>query len=598
MATRNPNDQSRLLDCEDEEDRIRRISRLLSTIDSTSNAHQTPRPLEQLMLPSSSALETTQTSEFQAFLPQIMAANEDLFRRARETDSSVDIEHFDGTEGAYIEMVNYNHCTERKKRYKALSILQNLGLGLFEQRTERSAEDKSSSSTDSSTTTSDTDSTSDPDEEDDTHSSGSDDEEAESPDLIALTRVPSIDTKPGSSRRPPKVQTGEETGLSPTKPLLEPQQPRSRDPSPTKASHAASSVYSFPTRPDFTRTVTTPTEVPEESDAPPRLSFSSSVGKDVRGLSPGNLLQPPSARSQRHPSTVNLTEEGLEGSDRLFDPFSAVDYTAAKHRSSGDMEDPSQQKMWEYLARIRSLQADVAAMHLAMDGHGLGDPWGTTRAGGGRSRSGSMNQTKESTKALFVETPSIAKMPMTPDAPLMRPIGDDSDDEKEGNKKGNKGTEEFSDLNKMFEKKQEALKSVMEKLRELSSVVRAYHELENPVFPPHRQQTFESKLSSDRVVETPPPTNILSSPLHETPKSMPKLSLTPIITSSPTSSVPPSPLPPKLQTRELSPPKRAKAENRRISLDMGVGGGRHGYVPVSPGSSGPPLLPSPPTPKR
>ncbi|PVG01963.1 hypothetical protein CPB86DRAFT_780841 [Serendipita vermifera] len=441
-----------------------------------------------------------------------------------------------------------------------------------------------------------------------------------------------------SSRRTPKVQTGEETGLSPTKPLLEPQQPRSRDPSPTKASHAASSVYSFPTRPDFTRTVTTPTELPQESvgsDVPPRLSFTSSVGKDVRGISPGNLLQPPSARSQRHPSTVNLTEEGLEGTDRLFDPFSgrplatlhtskpealqtitpgmvigntggnadpstsaaaaAADLTA-KHRSSGDMEDPSQQKMWEYLARIRSLQADVAAMHLAMDGHGLGDPWGT-RAGG-RSRSGSVNQTKESTKGLFVETPSIAKMPMTPDAPLMRPIGDDSDDEKEGNKKGGQSTEEFSDLNKMFEKKQEALKSVMEKLRELSSVVRAYHELENPVFPPHRQQTFESKLPADRAVETPPSTNILSNPLHETPKSMPKLSLTPIITSSPTSSVPPSPLPLKLQTRELSPPKRAKAENRRISLEMGVGGGRHGYVPVSPGSSGPPLLPSPPTPKR
>jgi hypothetical protein len=309
-----------------------------------------------------------------------------------------------------------------------------------------------------------------------------------------------------SSRRPPKVQTGEETGLSPTKPLLEPQQPRSREPSPTKASQAASSVYSFPTRPDYARTVTTPTEVHQEplgSDAPPRLSFTSSVGKDVRGFAPGNLLQPPSARSQRHPSTVNLPEEGLEGTDRLFDPFSgrplATLHTAkpdalqpitpgmvignlgsnaepgtsaaataatlaAKHRSSGDMEDPSQQKMWEYLARIRSLQAEVASMHLTMDGQGLGDPWGA-RAGG-RSRSGSVNQTKDLTKSLFVETPSsISKMPMTPEVPMMRPIGDDSDDEKEGDKKGKKNSEEFSDLNKMFEKKQEALKSVMEKVQ-------------------------------------------------------------------------------------------------------------------------------------
>lgn len=195
MATRNPNDQSRLLDCEDEEDRIRRISRLLSTIDSTSNTHQTPRPLEQLMLPSSasSAMDTTQTSELisrvQAFLPQIMAANEELFRRARETHSSVDIEHFDGTEGAYIEM--------------------NLGLGLFEQRTGPTAEENASSSGDSSTTTSDTDSSSDPDEDEDTHSSGSDDEEAETPDLIALvTGTRPMRPLPTKRRRKPITQKG------------------------------------------------------------------------------------------------------------------------------------------------------------------------------------------------------------------------------------------------------------------------------------------------------------------------------------------------------------------------------------------------------
>ena len=302
-----------------------------------------------------------------------------------------------------------------------------------------------------------------------------------------------------SGSRKSKDQLGDtELPLS-SKPLLQPPShvSSSRDSSPTKA--VASTANSTPARPGFQSAVTTPNNnTPYDfvfTEAPARLSVST-TGAGAR--SSGLLQAPQTARSQRNPSTVNLAEEDLEGTDRLFDPFtgrpiavlnaskqeqplqsipqgdtlaagqgeSPVD-AGAKHQNSGDLEDPTRQKMWDYLARIRSLQAEVAAMHLTMDGHGLGDPWGATRGGGAgggmRSRSGSVNFTKDATKTGFVDT-SSTKLPTAASdvLPKTRLTGD-SDSDEQGKKK-EKRAEEFGELDKMFEKKQEALKSVMIKV--------------------------------------------------------------------------------------------------------------------------------------
>jgi len=48
-------------------------------------------------------------------------------------------------------------------------------------------------------------------------------------------------------------------------------------------------------------------------------------------------------------------------------------------------EDPTRQKMWDYLAHIRSLQAEIAALHLTMDGAGIGTS-PTLTTGGGKRR--------------------------------------------------------------------------------------------------------------------------------------------------------------------------------------------------------------------
>ena len=209
-------------------------------------------------------------------------------------------------------------------------------------------------------------------------------------------------------------------------------------------------------------------------------------------LSPSGLLQPPTARSQRNSSTVNLAEEDLEGTDRLFDPFtgrtiavlnaSGRDGLApipqgdtlsmqgerqgdvgVKHRSTGDMEDPVRQKMWDHLARIRSLQAEVAAMHLNVDGHALGDPWGARP--GIRSRTGSVNFSKDGVKTMFTDGSSTKLATITSEAMIKTRIASDSDsDEERLQETREKRMEEFGELERMFERKQEALKSVMAKV--------------------------------------------------------------------------------------------------------------------------------------
>lgn len=48
-------------------------------------------------------------------------------------------------------------------------------------------------------------------------------------------------------------------------------------------------------------------------------------------------------------------------------------------------EDPTRQKMWDYLAHIRGLQAEIAALHLTMDGTGIATS-PTLTTGGGKRR--------------------------------------------------------------------------------------------------------------------------------------------------------------------------------------------------------------------
>ncbi|KAG8816258.1 hypothetical protein FRC18_001095 [Serendipita sp. 400] len=106
------------LEVEDEDQRLDRLNRLLSTLNSQSQSTSPlTRPsssLHSLLSETPSNVPSTipngdATSELlarvQAFLPQLAAANQALDRVARENPSSVDIECFGGDESSYIEMV-------------------------------------------------------------------------------------------------------------------------------------------------------------------------------------------------------------------------------------------------------------------------------------------------------------------------------------------------------------------------------------------------------------------------------------------------------------------------------------------------------------
>lgn len=434
------------------------------------------------------------------------------------------------------------------------------------------------------------------------------------------------------SRRNIKEPPASLEPLSTSKPLLADHQASPTTSSPTKATRTPISPSAG--RFEFPQIANTPPTIAQESHAlapvPSRLSASSSVAQGRPSLTIPNssLLAPPTSRSQRHPSTVNLTEEELDGTDRLFDPLTGKPVAALKtgpatkpegshpdvagnhQTASGDVEDPARQKMWDYLAKIRGLQAEVAAMHLAMDGHALGDPWGARPPM--HSRAGSVNYSKDA-KPPFMETLSTPKMVDTTSKSPAMTRNSDSDEEQERKERNDKSVEEFVELGRMFERKQEALKGVMAKannlffflisaiadriqLKELSSVVRAYHELENPnLGSPVRQDVLESRsyiLTDSPERKNLPPTSMTpseSAPDTQRPTLRPVLA--PILTASPSSSPNSQTHHPKSQAAGFLSPAMAA---RRTSLEMGAGGGPQGYIPPSPGSGGPPPIPSPP----
>jgi len=67
------------------------------------------------------------------------------------------------------------------------------------------------------------------------------------------------------------------------------------------------------------------------------------------------------------------------------DTLSPAVATGASSGTPARTEDPTRQTMWDYLAHIRGLQAEIAALHLTMDGAGIGaSPTLTTGGGKGR----------------------------------------------------------------------------------------------------------------------------------------------------------------------------------------------------------------------
>ncbi|KLO11309.1 hypothetical protein SCHPADRAFT_906103 [Schizopora paradoxa] len=153
-------DEHTLLDVEDDDDRERRIRRLLRKTDSNKGtASSEPRTGSSSKIdfagihdPHEVQPPTQLLQRLQEFLPQLEADNAALLQRAQQNPESVDIEHLDQPDAQYIEM--------------------NLGLGVFTMRDGTGSTSSSSSSA--------TDSESNRNETDDDSSSSDSDSDSES----------------------------------------------------------------------------------------------------------------------------------------------------------------------------------------------------------------------------------------------------------------------------------------------------------------------------------------------------------------------------------------------------------------------------------
>jgi hypothetical protein len=160
------------------------------------------------------------------------------------------------------------------------------------------------------------------------------------------------------------------------------------------------------------------------------------------------------------------------------DTLSPTVTTGASSGIPARTEDPTRQKMWDYLAHVRGLQAEIAALHLTMDGAGI-STWGSvapTSTPGGGKRRGSVGPGVG--RAELERRTSVAD----PEDILGGAGGDEGLADSRMHEGGKMRTEagkekeakldaEFAQLNAQFAGKREAMNQIMTKVSLRNSVM-------------------------------------------------------------------------------------------------------------------------------
>jgi len=63
--------------------------------------------------------------------------------------------------------------------------------------------------------------------------------------------------------------------------------------------------------------------------------------------------------------------------DTVFDPFTGVSIGVLASPSGQSDTPVAKEELWAHLARLRTLQADIASLHVTMEGIGVGEPLAT-----------------------------------------------------------------------------------------------------------------------------------------------------------------------------------------------------------------------------
>lgn len=179
----------------------------------------------------------------------------------------------------------------------------------------------------------------------------------------------------------------------------------------------------------------------------------------------------------------SIATSTLPPPESLHDPFTGMTVGILSPTSS-TKNNTSSEELWAHLSRIRSLQADVARLHLTMEGIGLGDS----------------------------DTPHLRST--TP-----RPVGERLEDDENIDGDGGGGVaekrreREFERSEQRFDRRKEEIGQIMSKLDEVSQALAAFHSLDTPVF----KNSAVAATSHARTVSS----TSTSMPLRRPPTSRP-----------------------------------------------------------------------------
>lgn len=155
------------------------------------------------------------------------------------------------------------------------------------------------------------------------------------------------------------------------------------------------------------------------------------------------------------------------------DTLSPTVTTGASSGIPARTEDPTRQKMWDYLAHIRGLQAEIAALHLTMDGTGIGTS-PTLTTGGGKKRGSvgpGMGRAEPDRRTSVADPEDIVGSAGGEEGLAESRLPDEGRRYTEAEKgKEAKLDAEFAQLNALFAGKREAMDQIMMKVSLQNSI--------------------------------------------------------------------------------------------------------------------------------
>lgn len=250
---------------------------------------------------------------------------------------------------------------------------------------------------------------------------------------------------PPSVPRPKPADLGHSTDSNP--PVVPPE---ATDHGPTTANTETGAAASSeqPQKPVFTAALSTPHDAVladlqgHHPDNDPSSHLDPTPSTSVLGMPSLDTL--PAATSEAPGSVVSSSSPPPES---LSDPFTGGLIGGLTRTSSAKQ---SGEELWAHLARIRALQAEVAGLHVTMEGIGLGEP-------------------------------AVPRLRSTTPRAVGERLTDNEDSDGDGGSEvEERRALEFERADRRFDGRREEIEQIMNKLDELSQALAAFHALDTP----------------------------------------------------------------------------------------------------------------------